>query len=497
VTNFLLIIRYKSLGFARWLTANAFTLFILGPIILIGFYFILEPYLTVLAERLHRAADVWRMQDLYPASLALTILLIAFSLSATLKDVYATHSADAYLDALPIPTMTRFNLALFFRLLKNLPAWVMLLVILRGFGGSNIVDLAWLGVHAPLLLVVFFNVSLLQILAVLVLVHYRLFGVGRLALQAAVLFVLAVLTKWSAFFLLPLAPFLTPATVFDLAIGDALSSVNQASSRLLSPWIHLGLTIGLFAATYLAFKRWRTADRERAREIVIRRRAGREVFAVWLRRLFGGAVAAQIARDWQLTRRGFSSAVYLAGGFAVLFQGIVVFAARRYTLSAEEFSTLAQACCALSVFSLTTLPPLLAKYQLPYFWIEKCVGITSDAVWKAKFWYARLLGIPAFILSVVATVGASPLELKDEAMLVLKLLIIAFIVASLMGVMTYEVASRPVLGLIVSGLASLALPGLLIFYWVGLPLWLFVYFQIMHGLQTRARVRVWFTEVET
>jgi len=231
--HWLLIIRYKSLSFRRWLKANAFTLFVLGPIILAGFYLILEPYLITLADRLHAVVAAWRAQDLYPASFALTILLVALPLSSTLKEVYSTHSADSYLDVLPIRATPRLNATLLFRVLKNLPAWVALLIVLRSLSGEHPADLTWLRVTAPLTLAAFFSVSLLQILAVLVLVHYRLFGAGRLMMQAAVLLTLAVLTKWHQLFLLPLLPFVTPAAIFELAIMEnyAAHSVVRRAMR--------------------------------------------------------------------------------------------------------------------------------------------------------------------------------------------------------------------------------------------------------------------------
>jgi hypothetical protein len=320
-------------------------------------------------------------------------------------------------------------------------------------------------------LAAFFTVALLQILAVLILVHYRLFGAGRLMVQAAALLTLAALTKWNQFFLLPLLPCATPAGIFALAIGDALSLTEHWMQRMgvwgyggmgewtphrlhahtsthpytSSPWSHLVLTTALYALTLLVYTSWRTADRERAREALIRRYDGRGFLASWLRRRLDEPVAAQVVRDWQLTRRGFSSAVYLALGFAVLFQGVLIVAARRYSLSPEWFSKIAQICCAFSVFSLTALAPLLVKYQLPYFWVEKSTGLSPEAIWKAKFWYARLAAIPALVLSVLVVTPISPFPAADHALLILKLFIIAFMVASLIGVMAFEIAPRPLL----------------------------------------------------
>ena len=497
MTHWLLIIRYKSLSFRRWLKANSFTLFILGPIILAGFYVILEPYLITVAGRLHAAAATWRAQDLYPASFALTILLVAFPLSSTLKEVYSTHSADSYLDALSIRAITRFNVTLFFRVLKNLPAWVALLVVLHGIGGERTADSAWLRIYAPLTLAVFCNIALLQMLAVLVLVHDRLFGAGRLPAQAATLLTLTVLTKWHQLFLLPLLPFVTLAVIFKRTLGEALSLTGEPSATLRTPWSHLVLTATLYVLALLLYKRWRNDDREQAREALIRQHTGRSSLTAWLRRWLDRPVAAQVVRDWQLTRRGFSSAVYLAVGFAVLFQSIVVLAARRHDLSSEWFSTIAQVSCAFSVLSLTALAPLLIKYQLPYFWVEKATGLSPEAIWKAKFWYARLLAVPAFVMSVLVITPMSPLDPTDQALFILKLLIIAFMVASLMGVMAFEIASRPLLGLIFSGLAALAMAGLFIFYWIAWPLWLYGYVVAMHSLSRRAQTKVRFTEVET
>jgi hypothetical protein len=100
-------------------------------------------------------------------------------------------------------------------------------------------------------------------------------------------------------------------------------------------------------------------------------------------------------------------------------------------------------------------------------------------------------------MSVLVVTPMSPLGPADQALLMLKLFIMAFMVASLMGVMAFEIASRPLLGLILSGLAALLAAGLFIFYWIAWPLWLYGYVVAMHSLRRRAQTKVQFTEVET
>lgn len=497
MTHWLLIIRYKSIGFRRWLKANAFTLFVLGPMILIGFYFILEPYLIILAERLHRAVVVWPVSHLYPVAFVLTILFIALALSSTIREVYSLRSADSCLDALPVPEITRLNVTLFFRLLKNLPAWGVLLIVLGNIGANGSRDPMRLITSASLTVGAFAVISLLQILAALVLVHYRLFSAGRVMAQAVGLLVVVVLAQWHPLFLLPLLPLATPTAAFSATLGWTLSLTGSASSVLDQPWLHPILITALYALTWRVYAHWRNADRERARKIMARRYGGRQWLAGRLHRWLGVAVAAQVQRDWQLTRRGFSSAVYVALSFALLFQCLFVLAVQRSELSPEWFSQLAQVCCAFSVVSLTTLPAFVLKYQLPYFWIEKATGISPEDIWKAKFWYARLAAVPVWIASSVVVIVLSPFSSLDGVLLIVRLALIAFIVASVMGVMSFGIASHPVLGLVFSGIAAMMPAALFIFYWTGWPLWVYVYVTAMRSLGDWARGRVWFTEVET
>lgn len=494
--SFRLILRYRSLSFRRWLKANSFTLFVLGPLILTGFYLMLEPYLVKLTALAGFAPSRWPIADLRLLSLALTILLIAASLSATLKDVYATHSADASLDALPIPPPVRFNVTLLIRFLKNLLAWLVLLVLLRRLSDERAVGVASTLTHAALMLAAFLNIAVLQILATLALVHYQLFSLGRIVVQAVLLLLLVALTRWHEWFITPLLPLAAPALIFQKSFGEALGrSEHEASAGMLVVIALLAFGVLYFVAQFV-YQQWRDDDRELARDALLQRSRRREWLPGLLTRLLSEPIASQVIRDWRLTRRGFSSAVYLAIGFLLLFQGALVLASQRYELSAEWFTRLVLVCGAFSVFSLTALAPLLLKYQLPYFWVEKSTGVSPELVWKSKFWYARLMAVPAWLVSVAVALPLGSFSLVDQVWLVLKLLVIAFVVASLVGVMAFEIASRPLLGLIFSGLAALAVASLFIFYWRFWLLWLYGYVMGVHYLGERARSRVSFTEVE-
>lgn len=494
--SFRLILYYKSLSFRRWLKASAFTLFVLGPLILTGFYLMLEPYLVKVVVLAGSASSRWPVADLRALSLTLTILLIAASLSATLRDVYATHSADVALDALPIPPTVRFNVTLLVRFLKNLFAWLALLVILHRLSDGRVAGATWTLMQVALTLTAFLNIAVLQILATLALVHYQLFSLSRIAAQAILLLSLVLLARWHEWFIVPLLPLRAPALIFQSSFDAALGRSEQEASAGMLLAVALAAFGVLYFVTQFVYQQWRDDDRELARDALLQRSGRREWLDGWLKRLLKEPVASQVVRDWRLTRRGFSSAVYLAVGFVVLFHGALVLASRRYELTEEWFVRLTLLCCAFSVFSLTALAPLLLKYQLPYFWVEKSTGISPELVWKSKFWYARLMALPAWFVSAAVALSLSSLSLVDEVWLLLKLVVIAFVVASLVGIMAFEIASRPLLGLVFSGLAALALAGLFIFYWRFWLLWLYGYVMAMHYLAARARSRVSFTEIE-
>src|SRR5207237_151764 len=79
------------------------------------------------------------------------------------------------------------------------------------------------------------------------------------------------------------------------------------------------MTAMLAGLSFVLHRRWRAADGEFAKRLGARERWGTLAERV-ARRLCGGRarVEAQLARDLQLTLRGFSSAVYVAVGLAVL-----------------------------------------------------------------------------------------------------------------------------------------------------------------------------------
>src|SRR5207253_72180 len=100
-----------------------------------------------------------------------------------------------------------------------------------------------------------------------------------------------------------------------LVVRDGLLT---ASARLWLILIAALIGAALYLITARQHERWRAADIEYARRLQAANRL-RLVSAERLRRRLGYAVAAQLARDMQLTLRAFSSAVYVVAGIAALW----------------------------------------------------------------------------------------------------------------------------------------------------------------------------------
>jgi hypothetical protein len=327
----LLILRHKALISGRWLRANFFTLFVLGPMIVFGFYYILEPSLVEGAAWVQRQAGAWTPGDLEAVSLGLAMVLVAVSLSSAMRVVYALSSADVYLDALPVRPLARFHVLAVSQSLSKLPAWVVLLVVGVLLGGSVLGGLVWTANAASLLLALA-QLALLEIAAVLVLVHFRSFRAGRLLLLGAAFVLVALAGRQEPMIHLALLPLLPAAALFQAVLFGNLVSASGPANIFSQIWVQIVSLAALYGLAAAAFAKWRDADREHARESAARRRAVGIAGSAFLARRLGAAMAAQIVRDWRLTRRVFSPAVYVTGGFAALFLLLPVLAFPRWNL---------------------------------------------------------------------------------------------------------------------------------------------------------------------
>jgi hypothetical protein len=474
-----LILRYKLIVLRRWLRTHLFTLFVLGPMILFGFYFVLEPSLMSAAAWVRQKSLAWTAQDLQALALGLAIVLAAMSLSSTLRAVYSLSSADAYLDALPVRPASRFHVLALSQILRKAPVLVVLLVTFKLLGG---VISPWI---ASKLVVALAELALAEILAVLLLVHYRSFRAARLLVLAGLLGAVILLSRSQPSALLVLLPLLPPAALLGKTLAAALSVGDPSAGLLSAEWIHGIAIVALYGLSGLAYVPWRDAGREYARESASRRRRRAIQRFASISRRFGTALVAQVLRDWRLTRRVFSPAVYVAAGFAALFLLLPGFVLARWNLDPEWFAKGVLICCAFSVLSLAALAPLLLRYELPHFWVEQAAGVDPQTIWRAKVWYACLLTAPVIPLGVLIAALQSPLGLVEAMLFVAKLALMSVTVASLIGAVAFESLDSPVLGLLLSGLFAMGMAGMYIFTdaW---PVTAFIHVYLMHHLYERA-----------
>ncbi|MBI4752744.1 MAG: hypothetical protein HY774_30005 [Acidobacteria bacterium] len=493
--QFLWLLRFKSLAFRRWLTSNLYTTIWLGGIILGGFWMMLTPYFEMLQKLLATHRQGYHFGDGLQIALSLTIFLVVFSFSATLQDVYATRTADSYLDGLGVTTQARFGMTVVARFLKNVPSLLIvvgLCSVLRPVPTMGLATLVELG---PPLLAGWIYLTVLQVASVLFLVHVRWCTPRKLTGLLTGLLATTILVSWSKGFLVFLFPLLPAAGALESVLAGLL---HPGSGGRFGYELGLPLGAGVLVLEFARrmFTRWRMDDRGIAQEFSeTRRPLFNWVLDRFLRRL-EAPVRAQIRRDIALCRRGFSPAVLMSPAFAILFQFGALSLIGRKLVSEDIFEWVFLLGVMFSAFSLIALAPLLLKYQLSYFWIEKSIGLSPEHLSESKLVLSRLFGLAAFGLACLAVVGYPTTNLIETGLVLLKAAVVCYTTASLVGILIFEVAARPLISLILCGVAASIIAGLFIFYWMGWPLWAYMYLYLMHNLRERVKTRVFFTEVE-
>ena len=96
------IARHRALVGWRWVGENAFTLFVMGPLILGGAGLIFQTYIEAAGRALREGADEWISLHAGAIAAAVVVVLLIARLSGTIRDAYALNAADFYLDALPV-----------------------------------------------------------------------------------------------------------------------------------------------------------------------------------------------------------------------------------------------------------------------------------------------------------------------------------------------------------------------------------------------------------
>lgn len=470
VRHLQLILGASLLEGVRWVREHLYAVCVLGPLVL---------GMTYLGVGRALAEAEWSPTALEGAALsvAAAACLIVVSMSRASTEIYHLRRPEAMLDALPVAPEAHLLAALARRAARTL-AVAVVAVVLRGLAGGAV----WEANLLPALALFVWVTAAAEVLASLQWIHWghtrgrvnaaaglTLVGVGALAGGLLLWLVLAP-SKW------------TDAARAWVSAGGALTAV------LLS------------ALSIVLHRRWRAADAEYAKRLGAgARRGGVWGRAAWVVRREPPSVKAQLARDLQLTLRGFSSAVYTSAGLAALFVlalatllgsgwlpdggAGVAWAGMGdawYEATLRPRVLVVKFACVLASAALGAVVPVLVAHQGPHLWLERATGVRGADAWRAKLLLARVLMLPGAVVAwaVGVACGASP------AFYVVPLLAecvwIWWLMSTLVGGLSFEMPEQPGLALVVMTCAAVAAGGFTAFLWpMGLALYGFGVQQLL------------------
>ncbi len=487
VRSSLLILRARLRAFRRGVGAHAFEIFVLGPVIAGGALWVLGRQLAHLRAPIAAHLDAGAFGSPGAPSLALALALIAVAVPATFRELFDHRRADGTLDALPIPAGARLHAALAVELARALPAGAVLLLAAGALAGGLPAAPAALAAWASRIAAAVLTLALARFAAVLWLAHWR-----RAWLPVAGV---AALGLWAPHPALRLAllPCLAPAAQLETVGLDAVGAAPAASA----PWAGVGPTAATALALYLlarfAYLAWHRRDLESAARPARDRRWPRRLALP--RRLAADPVAVQVVRDLRLVRRRFSPAVVTSVALALVLHGVALTLLADSGLPSPWRLRLAVVALTLAVLAVVALVPFLLKHELPRFWIEKSTGVPYERIWQAKLWTAALLALAPFALGAVILAAAPGLAPGARWTAVLQLAAAASVVTSIVAPAVFEIAARPLLGLLFGSLVGLALAALFIFYPQAWWLWAVGTLWVAGQIAGRATRRVRLTEV--
>ncbi len=471
------LLRAKSRILRRTLWENAFTVFVLGPLIVGGFWFILEPTLARAAGWTEAAAGRLGPADLLGAGLALAAVLTAVGLPSALREVFAIRTPDSTLDYLPLAPSRRFGLIALTQAARNLPgfaaAWVGIALLAEAAGGAT--------PHPAELLAPLLATALMQIGGGMLLLRWGLFSTGRLLALGGTLLALAWVVRDAAGLVWAGGPLAIPAGLWAAKLSAALHGPGEVGlcAGQSAQW---GAALLLLAAAGWAYGAWREEDRQLAEEALAQRRRLLAGLERRLTRWTGRAGAALLARDLRLTLRGFVPATAVSIALAALCLAGGFLGGPR--LEEAWRALAAQLGVALACVSLSALAPLMLARQIPTSWIELSSGAAPEALWKAKNQLALAVSAPALLLGLALgwTLGLDGLEYAAFAA---RIAMSWLTVGTVLGLLAFEIAPSPALGLLLGGLFSIGLCGFYALpdYW---PIGVFLYAYVMHYLKERA-----------
>jgi hypothetical protein len=421
-------------------------------------------------------------------AVAAAAALVALSMSRASAEIYHVRTPESLLDTLPVGPGAHLGAALLRRAARTAAVGGAALVGRSLVGGGTLVDASlWAAV------VLFVCVMALgEALAALEWIHW---WHRRERLHAAVGLAAFAACAWGGGLLL-------------------LLIVKPEKLTLVSPFAALAggalLAAELFVLVRMMHAKWRASDIEFAKRLGTKDRGGTFGERVARRLKASSAVRAQLARDLQLTLRGFSSAVYTSAGLAALWLLVLAAVLTTGMLPGEGLRLVGDggaaaagevgwfeatwlppvlavkfACVAASV-SLVSLVPVLVAHQSAHLWLERAVGVRGAEAWRAKLWYARLVSTPAPVLAWA--VGALSGEVEGFYLLPLlgEAVWLWWLVSTLAGALAFEMPTQPGLALVLMGCIGLAAGGFVAFLW---PMGLAVYAMGMDQICMRGQHR--------
>lgn len=475
----------------RWARQNLYALLVLTPLVLGMTYFGVG--------RMVREAE-WSPTDAQVAfaSVVAAACLLALSMSRASVEIYHLRRPESVFDSLPVEARVQLTAALMRRASRACGVAAAALV-LRWLAGGGVWDASPFASLALMVCVL----AVGEVFAAIEWIHWS----HRREKGQAGLAVLMSSACAVACGLL-LAEVLRPGAVSFLIRGAsgraalssaALSSADASEGRVLLLGGAALIAVVTAALAFALHERWRASDSEFAKRLGARDALGSlgERVAARASGGRGGAVAVQLARDLQLTLRGFSSAVYVAASVAALVLLLLVALLAGGAIRKGEAQGWLSAtwlpgalavkfACVVSMVALASLVPVLIAHESPHLWLERAVGVKGEDAWRAKLYTARVLTLPAALCAWLAGVvcGAVP------AVYVLPLLVecvwLWWLVSTLAGGLAYEMPEQPGLSLILTACATAAAGGLTAFAW---PAGLGIYALGVQQLGMRGRVR--------
>jgi hypothetical protein len=451
----------------RWARQHIYYWLVLGPLV-IGFSF-----MTV--ARVVNNLPPWQpsLATLFAVATLFELALIALNLSRASIEIYHLRQPESYFDALPLDTGTHWQAALITRLGRTTVVAIAGLIAHALAGGARMIEATNL---LPFLLFILIT-SLTELFAALNWIHWGHTQDARAGVVALLV--------------------LVPAT----ALGGALFAA-VIKPEIFSPIERVWLTLiaalaggALITISQLLHQRWRAFDIEYVKRLQSTSRLN--LFrAQTLSRRFPPAVAAQLARDLQLTVRAFSSAVYMVSGIAALVVvGMIVgFVTNLLPVGNPSGGVLdatwlpqvlaIKSACVVVTVVFAALVPTLVAYELPMMWVERATGTTGLDLCQAKLWYARVVTSPAPFVVWVAGMMVGHMPGAYAVGVLIECLFLWWLISSLVGLLAFEMPTRPGLAIIVLANMGLAAGALVVMFW---PAGLILYVQVMHSLTNRGR----------